>query len=158
MKTWFRIGCFLGAMLFLLGCQKESGLLPGQVDGALLPFLHSFEQEGMVRNYRPVYAPDLVNMRFDTLSGVISGQCKTYSDGRREVVISHRFWAKATFYEKEFLVFHELGHCLLDREHLEKKASDGTCVSIMHSGQGDCKNAYGYTTRSAYLDELFYYD
>lgn len=158
MNLMIKVGYGMVILILLVGCQKEDQLSSGLVDEALQPFLEAFESEGLARNYQPVFSTDLVHMRLDTLPNSVTGQCKTYSDGRKEVVVSSAFWAQATFYEKEFLVFHELGHCILDRVHTESTNDRGQCNSIMHSGQGTCRNIYGAGTRRAYLDELFYYE
>jgi len=65
------------------------------------------------------------------------------------------FWETASFAEKEYVVFHELGHCALNRRHLDTKNADGTCLSMMQSGNGSCKMNYNAQNRSKYLDELF---
>jgi len=56
--------------------------------------------------------------------------------------------------QKERLVFHELGHCVLNRSHLETVGTDGHCLSIMNSAQR-CSDNYNAQTREKYLDELF---
>ena len=53
------------------------------------------------------------------------------------------------------IVFHELGHCVLVRDHLDDADSEGNCLSMMHSGLGDCEFRYNGSTRNVYLDELF---
>ncbi len=149
---------FLLLPLLLGSCQKEDIPAPGQVDLELASYLEDFIHEGEARSYQPVVDPRILDIRFDTLSGPVTGQCLTYSDGRREVKVSVSFWSNASAFEREFLLFHELGHCLLDREHLDTQRTDGTCISIMHSGQGGCRNTYGAATRIRYLDELFQVD
>ncbi len=56
---------------------------------------------------------------------------------------------------REFVVFHELGHCDLGRDHRDEAFDNGVCVSIMRSGLGDCRDYYHPRTREGYLDELF---
>jgi len=157
MRTIPNIWFFLLPLL-LGSCQKENVPTPGQVDAELAVYLEDFMAEGEARDYEPIVDPYILDIRFDTLTGSVTGQCLTYSDGRREVNISVSFWKNASAYEREFLVFHELGHCLLDREHLDTERADGTCLSMMHSGQGGCRNVYGISTRTRYLDELFQAD
>lgn len=65
------------------------------------------------------------------------------------------FWNTTSDRGKEFVVFHELGHCFLLRNHLEDTFLGGTCTSIMRSGTGSCRDNYGRLTRETYLDELF---
>ena len=58
--------------------------------------------------------------------------------------------------EKEFIIYHELGHCFLDRDHLDEANADGSCVSIMHSNPGVCFFELKSENREDYLDELFF--
>jgi hypothetical protein len=53
----------------------------------------------------------------------------------------------------EALVYHELGHCLLSRQHLADTKPDGTPVSLMNP-QGVPGDVY-YAARDEYLAELF---
>jgi len=88
-------------------------------------------------------------------AGVI-GQCvESDANGKRIIIDSDR-WKRLSSSEKEFIVFHELGHCYLRRAHTNETSSNGTCLSIMHSGTNACKNLYNTTTRKDYLDELFF--
>ena len=62
-------------------------------------------------------------------------------------VVSERF--------REYIVFHELGHCERLRAHREDADEEGICVSIMASGTGECSDSYTAATREELLDELF---
>ena len=86
----------------------------------------------------------------------VAGQC-SYGRFRnpRLVTIDASFWRRSSDRFKEFIVFHELGHCYLNRGHLESAFSNGVCVSIMRSGVGDCFDNYHVNTREYYINELF---
>lgn len=83
------------------------------------------------------------------------GQCKIYSDGMQEVVIDERYWSRIGYAEKEFLVFHELGHCILGRDHDDSEIVGDICKSIMRSGLTDCSVLYDEVNRELYIKELF---
>ena len=83
------------------------------------------------------------------------GQCLTYNNGSRQINIDKNYWKASDEMEREFLIFHELGHCFLSRTHLDERMINGTCVSIMSSGEGPCRKNYNSLTRAQYLDELF---
>ena len=85
----------------------------------------------------------------------IAGTCTWHSHSPNEIVIDQSFWNSASAIYREFVVFHELGHCVQDRGHREDQFTNGNCISIMASGVGDCKTAYSSATRVKYLDELF---
>ena len=45
---------------------------------------------------------------------------------KRKVTIDKGYWQTLDSFEKEELIFHELGHCTLFRGHTDTKSSDGT--------------------------------
>ena len=68
-------------------------------------------------------------------------------------------WGNKNDYAKENLIFHELGHAVLERFHLNTLLPNGSPKSMM-CGNGECNNfriytAYTEATRAYYLDELF---
>jgi len=83
------------------------------------------------------------------------GQCKSFSDGSKHIVVDESYWNRIDATEREYLVFHELGHCVLGREHLDTSDASGICTSIMQSGDGDCRGIYNLTNREELLKELF---
>ena len=77
---------------------------------------------------------------FATLPYPEVGQCRTWTTGERQISIDPDYWYnRATPAEQVSLLFHELGHCDLDRGH----SSDSD--SIM----------YKYNVGSDNFDELF---
>ena len=89
------------------------------------------------------------------LAGPMIGYCDVNGHGH-QVVVDKTFWDSSNDIDKESLVFHELGHCLLDRQHVFELDSNGVPVSIMYP------YLVGYTlynstdqTYAAYNDELF---
>ena len=107
---------------------------PG-VDEALWPYYARFEQEALERGF-------VFDLRQLTITGVIeeidddgvAGQCNYHSHQPNHVIIDQEFWSRAGDRGREFVVFHELGHCVLARNHREATFSNGTCRSIMRSG------------------------
>lgn len=87
-------------------------------------------------------------------TGVL-GQCRTYSDGSKELVVDDQFWVNASDIEKEKVVFHELGHCALGLEHNDEADAQGRCLSLMTAGTGNCRLIYNTNTRATFLDRLF---
>ena len=146
---------FILSLIIFTACEQEDMVRAPEVDPELQEYLDRFIAEGEARQFSPVIDHRLLDIRFDELGGPIKGQCQTFSDSRRTIIIKRSYWESVGEWDREFLVFHELGHCLLDRRHLEATDADGNCISIMQSGEGNCHNAYGPTTRTRYLDELF---
>ncbi len=128
---------------------------PG-VDRELWIYFQRFENEGIERGINI----DLIDSE---ITGIISnieqehvaGLCNYSSNAPEHVTIDTDFWESASDLYKEFVVYHELGHCYLARAHREAEHADGTCASLMRSGLGTCKDNYNSVSRADYLDELF---
>ncbi len=85
-----------------------------------------------------------------------AGTCQHNPEDNNSILIDFDTWGSVTRYAQEQIIFHELGHCSLQRGHDESTRSDGTtCKSIMRSGTGPCHMEYNEFTRKGYLDELF---
>lgn len=151
-----RIGLVMSGLILLLwSCQKEEPV-QAFVDEELQEYFDRFQAEGQLRGNTVDF--NLIKVEgylSNTLAPSISGQCQHDPSHPDRVLINATFWNRATTIEKEFLVFHELGHCYLQRPHLDTRDSRGYCLSIMHSGATVCRNNYSDVTRQSYLDELF---
>ena len=85
----------------------------------------------------------------------VAGVCETAQNGDRTIRVDDQFWYASDEWGREFVIFHELGHCVLGRGHTDDADAQGNCQSIMQSGLSDCNMPYNASTREAYLDELF---
>lgn len=145
--------------LVLSACSKEEALLPAAyVDPELQPYLTSFVEAAANRRVDVAEAVAAIDARFTDLSQDIGGQCRRADGQRASIRIDVTYWRQFSAMQREFLIFHELGHCILEREHLDEADAQGNCLSIMNSGFGKCRNAYSRTSRERYLDELFHPD
>jgi len=156
--------------VFFLSCQKDERLSPEDitesvntrfpgVERALWPHFQKFEEEALARGISIDLVQEGISGRIATINdnGVI-GQCNYNSHLSNHVTVDKNFWDQASTNFKEFVVFHELGHCSLLRGHLEEATPLGrvnVCTSIMRSGTGGCRDNYHTATRETYLDELF---
>lgn len=126
------------------------------VDQALWPYFQRFEEEAANRNIEAdlndAYITGLIS---DISTSHVLGQCSYSPSNPHQVTIDKPFWNQASDLAKEFVVFHELGHCYLGRLHDESKDARGVCLSMMRSGTGDCRDDYNATTRVALINELF---
>jgi len=126
------------------------------VDSRLWSYYDIFQEEGKKRGIDV----DLLSAR---ISGEIAeidennviGTCQYGGFSTNHITIDNVFWSRSSNLSREFVVFHELGHCFLDRGHKEDSTSEGLCVSLMRSGNGGCTDAYSSRNREYYLDELF---
>lgn len=148
--------------LFMFSCQKESNNIETNlqfpnVDPELWPYYAAFETEARSRGFD--YDLEALNILGDIEEihqENVAGSCKYGSHINNEVTIDQSFWNRSSNLYKEFVVFHELGHCVLLRGHDESANNQGQCLSIMRSGTGSCRDSYSHQNREAYLDELFY--
>lgn len=71
----------------------------------------------------------------------------------RVVQINYHYWLRLSIAGREELIFHELGHCVLNRAHNDTLDGNGVPVSIMNSTHlGQAKYLAQY---SSYIQELF---
>ena len=149
-----KIHLFSFLFISFLSCQKEENLIAPEVDERLTPFFESFKQEGSSRGQN-INMKDIIGQIIDIDTDGVLGRCNQLTSGQKHLMIDRLFWETANVTEKEYVIFHELGHCSLNRRHVDATNKDGTCISMMQSGNGSCKMVYNAQNRSKYLDELF---
>ena len=136
-------------------CTKEEEFVE-PIDAELMEYFERFKEEGLQRGVNVDFAAKQVEGHIEDIQDPhVRGKCLKYTNGDRVVLIDRFMWNSNNDLEKEFLIFHELGHCYLDRGHLNQADEHGYCVSIMHSSNLACENNYYNSTREEYLDELF---
>ena len=147
---------FLIPILFLnlLSCKKETDgkIVSGYVDGyqaSLEPYIDAFKDSLVDAGLAPDFTGLTVVFTTDLASNIL-GTCYRAS---KLVKINQTLWSRLTPGDREELIFHELGHCILYRDHNLTTVS-GIPVSIMypyHLGSIYTQPAnYG-----GYLAELF---
>ncbi len=143
----------ISAVMISLSCSEEDIL---ETDAELLPYFEIFQKEAGIRGFDVDYeAARIEGLLQDIPDASIQGQCFRNEEKPRKVIIDINFWNNADELDKQFIVFHELGHCFLNRDHLDTTRPDGLCTSIMHSNPGACNFQLTELTREGYLDELF---
>jgi hypothetical protein len=112
--------------------------------------LYKFEDDAA--RYSLHVDTDTLTVKFvDTIDGRFVGACLLIT---REIWLVKSFWRRASGANQESLMYHELGHCLLDRGHNDNNNGPyGLPSSIMRRTglQGDVYETY----RDYYLKELF---
>ena len=155
MKSLLKLIICLTLLISLISCEKDQQVVYF-IDNDLLSYFDDFKKEAAERNVQIDYELLGIEGYIRTItSGDVVGQCVHNSIDPDQVVIDRDYWNGASAIEKEFIVFHELGHCALGRSHLDTKNPDGTCISMMNSGKSNCQDVYSESTRENYLDELF---
>lgn len=122
----------------------------------LQPYFDAFIEAGEARGYDYSWTKEELTAEISIIDeNGVAGYCYYDSANPNHIVIDAAFWESANSSLREFVVFHELGHCVLNRGHREDEFTDRSCVSIMASGTGDCLHNYQLSTKENYLDELF---
>lgn len=154
----------------LTGCHSAQPPEPEPVQYSVPadvePFLQAFRDEAKKRN-NPISTANLI-VTFGTLQREdFCGQCTLEPGKTPRITLNNDplCWQQANQQERECLVFHELGHCLLKRAHKADRFPKEMYVSLMNpddiSVYATCRYPIGSdacdkrTRRDYYVDELF---
>jgi len=139
------------------GFQSDEEIFP-TVTPELRPFYVAFEEEAAERGFEINLTQEEVTGNIVQLGNMgVLGVCVRSDEEPNRVAVDQEAWAVASDEFKELIVFHELGHCVLNREHLDDEDANGICVSIMNSGLSGCElSLEDENLREEYLDELFF--
>lgn len=161
-----RITIALIFFLFAAGCKKKEFTPVYDVPSEFQPYIDTFVKEAALRQH-PMLINNLI-IRFDSsltplvcaASNVVSSQ----NNVQKIISINaaKTCWQNST--QLETMLFHELGHCVLGRQHDTKLLPNGAPKSIMCLNDialySPCIYALGDSCnklyrRTYYLDELF---
>lgn len=152
--TWY--SCISGIYLLLQACGSGlSTTIPLQIKPYVAEFVHQASQRGIIVDTTGliiVYVDKLKDKEGNPVNGKFIRWSFPLLEDRIELDTTQNWWGHP--YAREKVIFHELGHCLLTREHTFDTLPGGLPRSIM----GITKNfTYEFMTsfRKYYLDELF---
>ena len=124
-------------------------------DPALWPYYESFEKEAQSRGLSyDLNALEITGVVEEISEDGVAGTCR-YGSHINHVTIDQSFWNSFSELRRELVVYHELGHCVLFKDHTEDDNGEGICLSLMNSGTTTCRVAYNLQNRAYYIDELF---
>ena len=81
------------------------------------------------------------------------GYCHKNTDDTKVITLDRREWQAANYFDREQLIFHEFGHCLLNRAHKDTLDKTGRPLSLMHSLMIKTDQYQQY--HDHYIEELF---
>jgi len=159
MKDLFSISVFL---FLVCACQRES-IKTIDVDPEFEPYVNSFVEEATKRGVDVNFEESGLSIQFGEAGKNVNGICRGFRanmSSAHEIIIDRNRWRDDNEFEKERLIYHELGHCQLFRPHTIDTLANGEWKSIMRDGsppQGYGFRAFNMTgiRRDYYLDELF---
>jgi hypothetical protein len=154
----------------MLSCRSSSPTEPEpkqySVPARVEPFVQAFRDAARLRNQ--TVATDNLIVSFGKAQGSdVCAECLRQAGRTPRIVIDSASgcWQNASSNERECLVFHELGHCLLLRDHRPDRFPKGQYVSLMNLGDlalyATCTYPIGNDVcdkrarQSYYHDELF---
>ena len=153
-KTLFR--CFSLSLIILLfiGCSEEPPEI--DVDPVFQEFVDEFVEIAATFGQDIDFSDTGLSIQFrDVVDRGSSGVCL----GNHQIEIETAFWAGLTDDDKQGLIFHELGHCELDRPHRNDMLANGEWSSRMRGFPiPDGFNAvinYAGTRLDYYISEIF---
>jgi hypothetical protein len=150
-------------VISLSACEKQEELLVNDsavsyagIDASFIPFVERFINEGAKKGFDIDLASRNITIQFIEIDQQnVSGMCSYDGHFHNDITIDITFWKAASDLEKEFILFHELGHCYLYRAHRSGAFQNGICTSIMRGADPGCYDAYTLTNRDYYINELF---
>lgn len=143
----------------LSGCQSSSIEINENtyMDDEIVEYVDRFEQQGQLYMYAGFKVGHArISIVSDAEVKKVSknkkavGVCRRYY---REILISREYWERSNDMSREMLVFHELGHCILLRDHRDDNDGWGHPNSLMRWKMFD---SWIYeANREYYIEELF---
>jgi len=124
-------------------------------DPAILEYFGRFETEALKFGLEIELESKGIYGVFGDLDEDKIGNCRYRKGEPRRVTVDRENWQYISDLEREYIIFHELGHCYLERGHDNSADSSGFCLSIMHGSENKCTLVYNTYTRYTYLEELF---
>lgn len=146
---------FAISTIFIIGCNKHHNKQLSIAPEAL-PYVDRLLSDAHAEGLTLIIDDVIVEFR-DELRVNENGRCTQAPDATPNILISRATWTWLNDDEREELIFHELGHCLLNRRHVtESVRLNGVLVpkSIMSPVlfSGAVYNQF----RSYYVYELFH--
>ncbi|GEM_PF-201291 len=143
-------------LVFTVSCQDDDSTV-ADVDPAFGPYLEEFIEEAAMRGVDVTERLEQISIVFGPTQFLFwDGQC---NQEENRITINPLSWQNNDPAQNKLTLFHELGHCLLGRDHINDVLPNGEWSSIMRGGQAVpgrsfLTNFSGFRERY-YIDELF---
>ena len=147
-------------ILILTGCSKdpyeEYNITNKQrINQIAKPYFDQFKKEAKIRGF------DVSNYDIDFYLADMDDFAGLAIPSNNEIILERDYWNLIDSNRKAFLIFHELGHFILNRKHTNKQTDNQECLSFMRdrTKSDECQlNYYSELWKELYFDELFYED
>lgn len=151
-----KLSPFMLLLIFVLSSCSKDKIKPGYIEPDFQEYVDRFVEEG-ARLGVEVDVRELT-VEFGNPANNFCGQAPNfYSDDPPYVIIDNSCWARYEDLERELLMFHELGHAILKRPHLNRRMPNGVYASIMtnHQSLTHLYNEFFLAKKPYYMEELF---
>jgi len=148
-------------LLFAISCTDGNPLPTGKIDPEFTLYVDRFVQEAQLRNVTVDMGGFSITSKNDFIVDSGGRHCGETSGSLKgtavTIVTNFDCWTNASEAAKEILIFHELGHALLKREHNSATFPNTNIYkSIMnYVTLSDLYTKYTPDKRKYYIDELF---
>jgi len=120
------------------------------------PYVEAFFEDAQARGYDLLLEDYDLTISFRDLD-TEERWAYCFNGNRHKIRIDESKWMRLNDQKKRWLIYHELGHCILDLPHRTLKSPTGLCYSVMNdNGALDCQwGIYSSLWWKYYVDELF---
>jgi hypothetical protein len=144
-----KIKILISLVLLNIGCGSSGGYTLNEqyIDPNLQSYVNMFQSDMLAHNKNMPISTSVV---FDTAANIVNITGSEYAIGVCEysqlnkVSIDSAFWATASEIERKFLIYHELGHCVLNRVHRNDTADYQFCIGNLQLTKSTCPTGYWY--------------
>lgn len=148
--------CFLLVLAFFTACKGPEPEPTNTIDPVLQPYVDAFLREAKIRNYP-------IENGFTVKFGKSFPNTGGYADYKQKlIVIDSTVWRTSNEEYHELTLWHELGHLLLNRQHITKGLANGEIGTIMYSLERPItateptqQPIFRGIRKAFYIDELF---
>ena len=121
--------------LLLVGCNRSLKIEKQvSIDPVFQTLVNDFVADGKA-NGRNIVIDNLIVRFTDKLTSETLGECFMYNggqDGNPTILINYQDWIYETPTRQKVVFYHEMGHCVLFREHNVTYLPNGYVTSIMY--------------------------
>lgn len=154
---------FLSFLIFPIFLSCSETTQEGFIDPEFQSYIDKFVAEAALRGDTIDIIQSGLSVIFedDGTTTDYAGVCRNrFGSSSNEIGIEKGFWEDSNESTREWLIFHELGHCVLGRDHDNSKYDNGMWKSLMRGGELtgiDTRQplCYIWDRQAFYLDELF---
>jgi len=150
---------FISILIF--SCSDDGSVSDVNIDPEIQPYVDRFLAEAAQRGINIDLEESGLDIRFeiDISTADYAGVCR-FRLGSNEIGIDRERWDASSERRKEWLIYHELGHCVLDRDHRNDRFDNGMWKSLMRGDpltQEELRVplCYLWERNQYYIDELF---